>query len=163
MTQQDLFESILTYNPNDGLFRIARIKRGTNFPIGTVVGYRDEKGYVKLTVNKKRYRAHRLAWLWMTGDSPSQIDHKNRVRHDNRFCNLRAADQTSNQRNVKKMVNNTSGVTGVYWRKDAGLWIAGIGISGKFVYLGRFKRKKDAINARLSAERQEGYDPTHGL
>ena len=46
--------------------------------------------------------------------------------------------------------DNTSGVTGVKRYKDK--WQADINFKGKRHYLGRFKNKQDAINARKEAE-----------
>ena len=48
--------------------------------------------------------------------------------------------------------NNTSGVTGVVWRKRAGRWCAEIGFKGQRHYLGLYTRFEDAVHARKEAE-----------
>ena len=58
----------------------------------------------------------------------------------------------------KKRNDNTSGVTGVYYVKRTKSWTASIQLSGKSIYLGYFKDKQDAINARKEAE-EEYFKP----
>lgn len=73
----------------------------------------------------KYLRQHGLAWFYMTGEWPvGQIDHRNGVRDDNRFCNLRECDSQDNNRNRGLSRNNTSGVSGV--RKQQGKWMVRI-------------------------------------
>ena len=48
--------------------------------------------------------------------------------------------------------NNTSGVRGVHFDKDRGLWVAQIMFQRKAYLLGRFKYKRDAIKARKAGE-----------
>ena len=50
------------------------------------------------------------------------------------------------------MSNNTSGITGVYWKKDRNKWGARIVVNGKCIYLGYFANKEDAIKIRKEAE-----------
>ncbi|MDB1728771.1 AP2 domain-containing protein [Enterococcus avium] len=48
--------------------------------------------------------------------------------------------------------NNRSGITGVSYKKRDKVWEANINFQGKRIYLGQFKNKQDAINARKAAE-----------
>lgn len=48
--------------------------------------------------------------------------------------------------------SNKSGVTGVYFDKSRGKWLAQIEFQGKRHYLGRFDKKDDAVEARKKAE-----------
>ncbi len=48
--------------------------------------------------------------------------------------------------------NNTSGVIGVSFDRDRGLWVAQITFNGKNHQLGRFKFKRQAIRARKASE-----------
>jgi hypothetical protein len=50
--------------------------------------------------------------------------------------------------------NNTSGHVGVWWNKSANRWVARIKVSGKQIYLGKFKEYEDAVKARELAEEQ---------
>ena len=48
--------------------------------------------------------------------------------------------------------NNTSGVTGVTWRKKDRRWCAEIGFQGKRYYLGLYEKFDDAVQKRKEAE-----------
>jgi hypothetical protein len=99
----------------------------------------------------KTYKAHRLIFLWHHGYLPSEVDHINRDRADNRIENLRAATRLENAKNRKTNANSTSGVTGVYWQKNANKWRAMIQINKRLVCLGLFVNLDDAIEARKKA------------
>lgn len=77
------------------------------------------------------------------------VDHKNGDTLDNRKNNLRICTKAENQRNHKRLKNNTSGYTGVSFRKDTKKWFAHIGdkLSGTFGHLGNFLTPEDAARA----------------
>ena len=111
-------------------------------------GLDEEQGYRKVTLDGIRYREHRLIWLWMTGNFPKeQIDHINGDRSDNRWNNLREANNSENQQN-KKAKNKS----GIYWSEKRKKWSAQIGINGKNIFLGRFADSDAAHNAYLLAK-----------
>lgn len=121
----------------------------------------DEAGtYVKraidVTIDKKKYRAHRVVWLMQTGKDPgiNIIDHIDGNYYNNRFTNLRLATPHQNLCNQKRRVDNTSGLKGVSWCEDRQKWQAGIQTSGKRIGLGRFKTKEEAYAAYCEAARR---------
>ena len=62
-------------------------------------------GYVLIGIDGKMYYAHRLAWLYVHGKWPGQvIDHINRVRNDNRICNLRDVSRAVNNANKRPIL-----------------------------------------------------------
>ena len=87
ITLQRLKE-LVSYDPETGIF--TRKESSTNrVKTGSEVGWLDvSTGYVRIMLDRKTYRAHRLAWYYMTGDDVQFIDHINRDRSDNRFSNL---------------------------------------------------------------------------
>ena len=81
-------------------------------------------------------------------------DHENRDRTDNRKSNLRDANALKNARNRSVQSNNTQEITGVYYRKERNSWYAQITIKGKTKTLIYTHDKKEAIIARLKAEKE---------
>lgn len=135
----------LHYNPVTGNFtRLINNKKS-----GTL----HKNGYIKIRINRRSYLAHRLAWLYVKGVMPSdQIDHINRVRHDNRFSNLREATNQENQRNRMLSKNSTSKVNGVGFHKRSQKWRAYIKVNGKHIHLGLHEDIHMATRAREEAE-----------
>lgn len=76
------------------------------------------------------------------------IDHINGIGLDNRKCNLRKF-QTSSQNNANSRTrkDNTSGAKGVSWHKRDKKWQANIQVQGRPIGLGYFDNIEDAINA----------------
>jgi len=118
------------------------------FKAGEQVGARMLNGYISTTLKGKAYYLHRLAWLLMTGEWPSKsVDHINGVRDDNRWSNLRSATDQQNQFNRTVRKDSTSGVKGVYFHKQSGLWRAAIQVDGKIISLRYHKTIKQAKSA----------------
>ena len=111
----------------------------------------DNKGYHSLVTNEPETRKTlKLVWIVYGKNA----DHADRNPLNNRKYNLRDANTSQQNANQKRQINNTSGVIGVYWSKTNDKWLAAIGVDNKFIYLGYFNKKKDAIIARLKAEKK---------
>lgn len=108
--------------------------------IGDVAGTIDTNGYRRISINKKRYMAHRLVWTYHNGEilNGLQIDHMNGVKDDNRIENLRLATPSQNSSNRPKNKINKSGFKGVCWSKQHKKWMADIMHNNKTIRLGRF-------------------------
>jgi hypothetical protein len=77
-----------------------------------LAGKINSKGYRLIGVDGRWHKAHRLAWLYMTGSWPrEQIDHINLIKNDNRFENLREATQTQNHANTRARRRGLKGIT----------------------------------------------------
>jgi hypothetical protein len=134
---QNRLKELLEYNPKTGIF-IWRVNRGRTAKIGTQAGTPTEKGYLAIEIDGRTYRAHRLAWLYMTGRWPaSEIDHKNGIRNANWFDNLREATHGNNCYNRGSNRNNTSGFKGVVLH-GSGKWQATIRVDRRRIHLGSF-------------------------
>jgi hypothetical protein len=82
----------------------------------------------------------------MTGKWPElEVDHINRIRDDNRWCNLRDVSRAINAQNMPLYKNNTSGHTGVCWNKKFNKWQVLCRANGKQVYGGLFDNKEEAV------------------
>jgi len=122
---------------------------------GDVAGRGSGGGYRQISVDNRLYLAHRLAWLYMTGEWPEvQIDHVNMDRADNRFVNLRQATRSENKGNMRAQANNASGLKGVYWHKRAGKWCAQINTNGTRRHLGCFDSPEAAHAAYIASAKK---------
>jgi len=160
LTQKRLKE-LFSYNPETGDFTRTKT-RSHNARKGDVAGSNDGAGYIRISIDKAHYRAHRLAWLYVHGKWPNEIDHINHNRSDNRIINLREVVRHENAKNASFNSANTSGVTGVSWNKRAEKWEAYISDKTKRIKLGMFDSLIDATLVRERAEWQYGYHKNHG-
>lgn len=120
-------------------------------------------GYRQGAIFNKIYKAHRVIWAIIHGEWPeAEVDHINGVRTDNCLDNLRAASRSENMRNTARSRNNTSGATGVRWRKDVGKWEARIKIGGRDIHIGLFADFDGAVAARKTTEAEHGFHANHG-
>lgn len=145
----------MSYDPETGLFT-NRITRSSRAKAGDVAGSLDGDGYVQIRFNGKNYKAHRLAFLYMTGKWPaSLVDHRNTIRSDNRWENLRCADPAINSQNQRSARSDSqTGVLGVSVDARRGEFLAQISAKGKKRNLGRYATAAEAQAAYLSAKRQ---------
>lgn len=143
ITQKDVTE-LLNYDIETGLFTWKKQRRGIQVgkPLGTDNGF----GYLRITVLGQSCYAHRLAWLYVNGEWPTeQIDHINGIRGDNRICNLRSVTNEENAQNKTK-------AKGVSWHKKANKWQAHACIRKSNKYLGLFNSYEQARQAYLNAK-----------
>jgi hypothetical protein len=153
LTQERLKE-LLHYDPSIGLF--TRIKGVKGFAAGSRVGSANYLGYTMIGVDRKEYRAHRLAFLYITGEMPDCfIDHINGVKNDNRFDNLRLSNHSKNNQNQRRPHNDSlTGIMGVTFDKKRGLYKAQITVNCKTIGIGRYKTPEEAHAAYLKAKRE---------
>ncbi len=153
MTQKQLKKKYY-YDPHSGIF----FNRTTGQPLG-FFDSRPKDCYIHVCGKP----AHRLAFLYMTGKIPKEVDHVNGVRTDNRWENLREVTRRDNTRNAHMLKTNTSGACGVSWSTDKNKWRAQIAINHKNIHLGYFDNIQEAVCARKEAEKKYGgFSKRHG-
>jgi hypothetical protein len=138
---------LLHYEPLTGVFRW-RVSTSNRMPVGTMAGAYS-RGYCILGIDGCRYRAANLAWLYMTGDWPTTgIDHKDQDSTNDRWENLRLADQSQNNANGRLRIDNVSGSRGVSWSRSKLKWRAYVSLNGKQFFCGYHDTLEAAKEAR---------------
>jgi hypothetical protein len=110
LTQERLKE-LVEYNPETGVFT-----RKTSYGAhkkDSVAGTVCSNGYRAIVIDRQAYKEHRLAFLYMLGHIPTNVDHINVIRGDNRWVNLREASTQQNTQNTRLIKSNTSGIKGI--------------------------------------------------
>lgn len=146
---------LLDYNEDTGIFAWKKNNK--------IAGTKHSAGYTVITIDKVKYYAHRLAWIYMNGEeAKEQIDHINHDRNDNRFNNLRESSIHENGKNKSIYINNKSGVNGVAFIEDRNRWRASTRTNGVSINLGYFKTKEEAIKAREKHNKEHIFHENHG-
>ena len=149
---QEYLKSVLDYDPDTGVFKW-NVNKGKGVKIGFVAGTIRKDGYIEIQIDGIKYLAHRLAFLYINGWLPSEVDHinNNGPKTDNRICNLRDATHSQNQQNKGHQKNNKSGYKGVRWHNRHKKWYAQIKIDRKQIHLGSFDTPEKAHEAYKEA------------
>jgi hypothetical protein len=148
----------IKYDPETGRFTWLVNLAGRGQRAGGAAGsINKNSGYLVIGFAGKKYFAHRVAWLLMTGAHPAKlIDHKDMDKANNSWDNLRLATNGQNHINSGVRSDNSHGARGVklHRRKEAlghKPWQAVIGVGGKCISLGYFKEKTAAQDAYQKA------------
>lgn len=119
---------------------------------GHKVGTLLPSGYVQVRIKGRSYQLHRVIWLWMTGEwPPTQVDHRDTDRANNRWDNLRLATHTQNQWNTQTRSDNSSGYKGVTRPRGRTKWHAYINENGRRKFLGSYPTAEEANQAAIAA------------
>ena len=151
ITQTELKE-LLFYDPQTGDFTWL-VRTCNRIKVGDVAGWLDD-GYVRIKVCGIKYRANRLAWLYMTSEWPKvEIDHYDTIRSNNRWENLREATHSLNAQNQRKAHrDNKTGFLGV--KPNGKGFEANIMLDDEAHYLGIHSTPQLAHDAYLKAKRE---------
>lgn len=141
--------TVVSYNPHTGEFRWLVHTRHTHPDVP--VGGLGTNGYQQISINSRRYYAHHLAWYFMTGTWPNeQVDHANREKTDNRWCNLRLASSAQNTWN--QAARPSQFPRGVC-KQRSGRFQSKIYASGKWKCLGTYNTQDEAHEVYKAASR----------
>lgn len=151
LTQERLKE-VLDYDEFTGTFTW-KVSMGQRGKIGTVAGGKHHKGYYFIQYDGVRSSTHRLAFLYMTGSIPQEVDHIDKNPSNCAWSNLRSCTRTQNQANKSKQTNNTTGLVGVSRAsretKQGRRYEASISKDGKCNHLGSYL---DPLNAAITRD-----------
>lgn len=121
-----------------------------NSPEGKIVGSVTSDGYRQVTINWRVYSEHRLAWFYVYGVWPEELDHINGDRLDSRISNLRECTRSQNQFNRRK--GRTTPLKGAH--KYRGVWKSVLYVNKKAIYLGKFNTAEEAHDAYVAASKK---------
>ncbi len=163
---QEELKKLLHYDPDTGVFTWIVKTRGYKYGMeaGDIKTCKKwGKSYRRISLKYKRYYAHRLVFIYMTGSFPvNEVDHINGNGLDNRWCNLRDVTSSENNKNLRLNSLNKSGISGIYWSKNKSNWHTQLRIDGKITYLGSYLSIFDAACTVISARQKHGYHKNHG-
>ena len=144
MLSQDRLKELLEYDANTGDFVWLK-STSRRVKVGEKACKSNIRGYFYISIDKKRYGAHRLAWLYEYGSFPKHnIDHIDGNPSNNKISNLREATQEQNLFNTKRFKTNTSGYKGVHFHKGTGKWRAVASVNNYPKHIGLFQTAEDA-------------------
>ena len=151
MFTAERLRALLSYDPDTGVF-VYCVRTSQRTPPGTIAGSVNNEGYRNIRIGGVTYKAHRLAWLYMTGEWPApMIDHIDGNRDNNRFINLREATRSQNLANSKINRSGKNLPKGI--RFVGSRWRATIQCNGKRRFIGSFKSQEEAVAAYAEAAR----------
>lgn len=176
---QDYLRSILDYDPESGCLTWKKryphqfedkkrsaesscVLWNARYAGKSALSLKGTHGYKIGKIHGVNFQLHRVAWVWMTGEVPNQIDHINGIRSDNRWSNLRDVSLSENNKNRRIQKNNTSGVHGVSFYQKTGKWVSRIKINRERIHLGYFDSFEEACQKRKEAETFYGFHQNHG-
>lgn len=139
LTQERLHE-LLRYNRRTGLFIWKDATSCTKK--GAVAGYTNKLGYVLIGIGGASFYAHRLAWLYVHGRFPENLDHRDGNPSNNALKNLREATTRQNGANRKRSCHSTQPYKGIVQVERR--WCAYIKCQGRKTYIGSAKTAEAA-------------------
>lgn len=152
MLTQERLKEVLYYEPTTGEFSHKIYRVGST----STPGYIKKDGYRYIMIDRRKYIAQRLAWLYVYGEWPrNQIDHINGIKTDNRICNLRDVSCRENQNNQRCHRNGK--LPGGDFHPSVGKWRARIRIGSNRKMIGYFNTEIEAYEAYvMEKERANG-------
>lgn len=150
LTAQKLRE-ILHYDPDTGVWTWLQAP-AYNVIIGSQAGHVNTHGYRIITYRGEKYRSGKLAWLYMTGEWPTQeIDHDDRDKVNDRWSNLFDRSRSENALNRDLQSNNFSGTRGIHFDTGRGKWCVQVKKNNVTRFFGRYDDYDEAVIARDEA------------
>lgn len=145
---------MLDYDQQTGVFTWKE-KPSKQVIAGAEAGHlQADQGYVVIKIRGVLHKAHRLAWLHVTGRWPAGvIDHRNGNKSDNSFTKLRDTTRAVNQQNqIRAHKNSSTGLLGV--ARDGDRYSARIRVHGRLRTIGRYSTPELAHAAYMVAKRE---------
>jgi len=145
---RERLKQLLRYDLGTGWF-INLTQRNYNASIGARAGKIVCGGrYRRIKLDGIEYYEHHLAWLYVYGYMPDQIDHWYDSGLNNCIFNLREATQSENMCNAHRTPGE-SGLRGAYLDKRRSTWHSKVQLGGQVWNMGPFDNAEEAHEAYL--------------
>ena len=149
---QERLQEILHYDPRSGEFRW-RMQDDLEHRVGEIAGSSMRSDYWCIHVDGRSYRAHKLAWLYMTGAwGRPLVDHRDGDPFNNRWRNLRLANRLTDARYCRRRRSEPV-FAGITLDRRSGQWTARVSNGGRLYLLGQFPTNEAAHEAYAMAAR----------
>ena len=159
VTYEDVHE-LFNYDKDTGELTW-KVQINPRAPVGKDAGYVNGRGYRVVKIFGTMYPVHRIIFLFVEGFFPEfEVDHINRVRTDNRWCNLRHVTINCNKYNrvrSRTVLGKINGVSLKKGRKGTPYEVY-ITINRTYYYLGTYNNLLEAACHRYAAEQCLGID-----
>ena len=156
-----LLKERVSYCPNTGIIRW--LKHTYPGRVNKIADYKGTSGYRRLSIGRKTWLSHRVAFALMTGKFPeNDVDHINRIKDDNRWANLREVSKAENARNRGRNPHSKVGEVGIWYNKRTFKYVAEITYNGKKVFQKSYDNVEDAIRERKAKAIELGFHDNHG-
>ena len=159
--QADEVRAALDYNPATGVLtwrhRLERSRHWNTRYAGTLAGYQTRQAntsYLQINLNGRKLMGHRLAFLWMTGAMPHEVDHRDMNGLNNSWVNLRSCTRSQNKANRPWQRGAKVETKGVSFTHTGRRYRARIKVMGKEMHLGCFATPEEAHAVYMAAARR---------
>jgi len=136
MITQEFIKELFEYKDGELYWKMSFNQK---IVIGSKAGGLHRHGYMNIQINKKKYKTHRLVFLYHYGYLPKEIDHIDNDKTNNNIDNLRPATRSENMKNMGFHSKNKSGAKGVSWHKASNRWTVQLMVNNKKKYFGIYK------------------------
>lgn len=143
-------KELVYYDPETGEF--CRMVSVANILAGPVNPKPSKNGYLRMHIDGRLYYLHRLAWLYVYGEWPKEVDHIDGNPVNNKINNLRNCSHKQNMQNMSTKTIAVSGLKGAYWHPICQMWQAKIRYDNRTKSLGYFHSPEEAHQAYLKAK-----------
>ena len=139
---------LFKYDPTTGWFtnRRSRGRAKEGERAGSPTGH----GYRRIIIDYGKFYEHHLAWLYVHGYWPDELDHQDGDRSNNAIDNLRECSRSQNCFNSDRPTGS-SGLKGAYLDTRTFQWYSKIQIGCQVIWLGRFRTAEEAHEAFMDA------------
>lgn len=141
MMNQALVRHLFDYNQLTGVFT-HRFDHGRAIA-GQRVGWTSDEGYWRTKYLGVTYGLAPLAFLYVYGYMPKEVDHWDGNKGNDAIKNLRDASRTQNQANKNCRIGE-SGTRGVHRSSNSSKWRAVIRRGGQIYFLGNYATIEEA-------------------